>query len=141
MKKKYDWVNLKMAYFIGEEDQLEAFLVSNDIPLNGGTRSATAGWYSERQKFHREAGRVALEGLQKTKADLLQRGMENLINFGFLEPLSTRDNIQKIQFIDRVRIWEVLMSLMGKPTKVTKQVNSFDNNIYQDITPEHEDIS
>jgi hypothetical protein len=137
--RKYNWPEIKLAYFKSPELSLKVFLRDHlkVKVLNGNMTDMTAGWSEEKKRFLEDICARGIEEVANASVEEIQNSLNTFLSIGVFSKVKDRGLVASMPVQEKRFYWEVLMTMSGKPTRVTEQRNSFEPPTPKQPDPEN----
>lgn len=119
----YNWPLLEAQFLASDDAGVSAFFQRKFGVWTGWISKKTRGWSDKRDRFREN---IAMETLERIKDKETREFAEILM--GIHEELKRRTGSSKIKELDTyefAKMWEIAMTLNGKPTRVTSNIEQY----------------
>jgi len=125
-KVKYDFELLRQEFFLAEEDEIKAFFTRKYGVYNRHIQAKTQGWTNDKKAWKKVMVDKTLEQIQDKEARENASALVNVL-VGLKMKIQTTGDLKNLSVKDLQRIWEVFMTMNGRPTRITHNTNENNN--------------
>ncbi|MCK5027372.1 MAG: hypothetical protein KAS07_03060 [Candidatus Pacebacteria bacterium] len=119
-KRKYNFANIKNKFFLSEIGEVKMFFETKYGAYNPYIQTNTAGWTKEKNAWKKKIAQDAMKKLTDKQTKKYEKGLESLMRHGIL-PRLKKDELEGKSEKSVKILWEIMMTMNSKPTRVTKQ--------------------
>lgn len=117
---KFDYAVEKALFFTSDIDEVKKYWLEKHQMYNSGIATMTKGWTEDKKKWKRETTEKFLAVIQEKEIKDNAAALQNIMA-GFKMKVDHKNKIQKLTIKQLAALWNVFMTMNGRPTRIMKQ--------------------
>lgn len=134
-KRKWDFDQLKKEFWTSDMDDVKTYFQARYKIYNSHIAKSTIGWSKEKLAWKRKVAEQFINDLATEEVAQYKSALSNVMA-GFKMKIATKEDIKGLSTKQLMMLWQVFMTMCGKPTRIQKQQFDSDHPLKVDLSDE-----